>query len=471
VAVKTSKTDVIWNYAGTLFGMGSSFLLLPVLMFFLQPEFLSLWYIFLSLATLVNLLNAGLGPSLSRNVMYAWGGARRLYSQGVSDSHGDKPNYPLLFLVFDASRLFHLLIACVALALMATAGSLYVVYIARDIDASLYLPAWIVFCLAIFLNLYYDYFSVFLRGIGRITEYNKYLIASKVVDIGIASIMLCLGFGLLSVAVSYFVSGLVIRILSKRKLDRITSGGKPSTRNSFGDIKKVFFVLWPNCWRDWLVAVADAITTSATTVVCSLFLSLSDAGIYALCLQFATAIAKASDSILFAYQPQIANDYVCQRYKGCFNALAFCMVVYALLFLVGSLVTVCVLIPILQLIGTGYQFDLFTMLLLLLYQFLLNRYKLYAAIIAITNDLSYWLSFIVSGVVGLALSVIFLYVAGSSTAALILPQLAIQCCYNVWKWPMVARKKLVPEASLIMEVRTGIGGLVSMLQRKSNAAS
>ena len=147
------------------------------------------------------------------------------------------------------------------------------------------------------------------------------------------------------------------------------------------------------------------------------------------------------------------------------------MVVSALLFLVGSLVTVCVLIPILQLIGTGYQFDLFTMLLLLLYQFLLNRYKLYAAIIAITNDLSYWLSFIVSGVVGLALSVIFLYVAGSSTAALILPQLAIQCCYNVWKWPMVARKKLVPEASLRMEVRTGIGGLVSMLQRKSNAAS
>ena len=454
--VKTSKSDVVWNYAGTLFGMGSSFLLLPILMYFLQPELLSLWYIFLSLATLVNLLNSGLGPSLSRNVMYAWGGANKLLSQGVSEEHGSEPNYKLLFLVFDASKLFHLIIACSALALMLTLGSVYISHIASSVESSLYIPAWLVFCLAIFLNLYYDYFSVFLRGVGEVAAYNKFLVISKLVDISVAAMLLALGFNLLSVAVSYFLSGLLIRVLSKRKLEKITSKHRPAEKSKLNEIKEVFLILWPNCWRDWLVAIADALTTSATTVVCSLFLNLTDAGIYALCLQFATAVAKASDSILFAFQPQIANDYVRNNRRKCLSTLAFCMLAYLTAFAIGAIVVVFVIIPLLQMISTEYQFDLFTMILLLAYQCLVNRYKLYAAIIAITNDLSYWRSFIVSGLVGLGLSVVSLSMLGSSTAALILPQLAIQCFYNVWKWPRVARKKLMKEATLGTEFALGL---------------
>ena len=453
---------MFWNYAGTLFGMGSGFLLLPILMFFLGPELLSLWYIFLSLSTLVSLLNSGLGPSLSRNVMYAWGGASKLYSHGVSKEHGNKPNYPLLFLVFDASKFFHLIAATIALAFMASIGTLYICHIAEGLDPSLYVPAWTIFCLAIFLNLYYDYFSVFLRGIGEVSSYNKYLIASKIAEIGIAAILLFLGFDLLSSAISYFVSGLLIRVLSKRKLSEITLPNKPKKKNGWKEIKEVFLILWPNCWRDWLVAIADAVTTNVTTIVCSLFLSLTDAGIYALSLQFATAIAKASDSILFAFQPQIANDYVRHEYDRCYSTLSFCMVVYAIAFAVGSFLVVFALIPLLQFIGSGYQFDLSTMVLLLAYQYLLNRYKLYAAIIAITNDLSYWKSFIASSLIGLAFSIAALSIAGSNTAALILPQLAIQCCYNVWKWPIVARKKLVPDASLKRTIILGFKGIKAL---------
>lgn len=443
--------------------MGSSFLLLPILMVFLRPELLSLWYIFLSLATLVNLLNSGLGPSLSRNVMYAWGGVKEICPQGVSKEYGKEPNYALLFLVIDASRFFHFLIASIALLLMVSVGSLYIVHIAEGLDATAYLPAWIVFCFAIFLNLYYDYFSVFLRGIGEVSAYNKYLIVSKLSDIGIATALLSLGFDLLSVAISYFVSGLIIRILSKRKLNQITLAHKPEAKTELSKIKEVFLILWPNCWRDWLVAIADAITTSATTIVCSLFLNLTDAGIYALCLQFATAIAKASDSILFAYQPQIANDYVSHKYERCFGTLSFCMLIYTLVFIAGSLLVVFALIPLLQLIGSGYQFDLATMVLLLFYQYLINRYKLYAAVIAMTNDLSYWKSFIVSSLIGLGLSVLALSAMGSSTAALILPQLFVQCCYNVWKWPSVARRKLLPNATMKTAIVFGVRMLKDIL--------
>lgn len=462
-SVSTSKSDVVWNYAGTLFGMGSSFLLLPILMFFLQPELLSLWYIFLSIATLVNLLNSGLGPSLSRNVMYAWGGADKIYPQGVSKSHSEEPNYKLLFLVFDSSRLFHFIIALTALILMLTLGSIYISHIAEAIEPSKYMPAWLIFCLAIFLNLYYDYFSVFLRGVGEVAAFNKFLVASKLADIGIAAILLILGFGLTSVAISYLTSGLLIRILSKRKLNETTSSHRPTEKNRLNEIKDVFTTLWPNCWRDWLVAIADALTTSATTVVCSLFLSLTDAGIYALCLQFATAIAKASDSILFAFQPQIANDYVRDNRNRCLSTLSFCMLAYFIVFVIGALVVIFALIPLLQLVSSEYQFDLPTMILLLVYQFLINRYKLYAAIIAITNDLSYWKSFIVSSIVGLGLSAGALSVLGSSTIVLVLPQLIVQCLYNVWRWPKIARKKLVPNATLRTELVLGLKTLKSII--------
>lgn len=454
--VRTSKADVVWNYAGTLFGMASSFLLLPILMHFLQPELLSLWYIFLSLSTLVNLLNSGLGPSLSRNVMYAWGGADKIYPQGISEYHSEKPNYNLLFLVFDSSRLFHFIIALCALVLMLTLGSVYINHIAEAVEPSSYTLAWFVFCLAVFLNLYYDYFSVFLRGIGEIATYNKYFVISKIADIGIATALLIFGFGLTSAAISYFISGLLIRVLSKRKLNEITSTYKPAEKSRFSEVKNVFMILWPNCWRDWLVAIADALTTSATTIVCSLFLNLTDAGIYALCLQFATAIAKASDSILFAFQPQIANDYVRHNKIRCLSTLSFCMLAYSAVFIIGSLIVAFALIPLLQQVSSAYQFDMLTMALLLVYQYLINRYKLYAAIIAITNDLSYWKAFIISSIVGLGLSAGTLAILGSSTIALILPQLAIQCFYNVWKWPKIARKKLIPNATLKTELMLGL---------------
>ena len=443
MSIITTKSDVVWNYIGTLFGMASGFLLLPILMAFLPPDYLSLWYIFLSLCTIVSLLNSGLGPSLSRNVMYAWGGADAIQSQGIANAKSDKPNMPLLRKVLDASKCIHAFTSSIALILLAVFGTVYIRHITQMLPFETILPAWIIFCAAIFLNLYYDYWAVFLRGIGLIASYNKILVASKICDLGIATALLVSGHGIVSVAISYFVSGCVLRLLSKRVFaKRVDIKTTQPLKSRIKETKEVVIILWPNSWRDWLVAIADAITTQAMTIVCSLFLSLTDAGIYALSLQFITAIAKASDAILFSYQPEIANCIVLKRYERACSLVSMCMIVYGILFILATVAVIALAIPLLYAISDSYQFDIPTLLLLAVYMYLLNRYKLYAAVIALTNNLCYWKSFIVSGVAGLVLSIVALSILGSSTYTLIASQLVMQCAYNIWKWPRFARSTI-----------------------------
>lgn len=76
--IRTSEKDIVWNYIGTALNLGFSFLLLPFMMRYLDDDSLGLWYVFVSIGSIVTILDFGFGPTISRNVAYVWSGARKL---------------------------------------------------------------------------------------------------------------------------------------------------------------------------------------------------------------------------------------------------------------------------------------------------------------------------------------------------------------------------------------------------------
>lgn len=458
--IVVTKKDVAWSYAATAINSGIGFILLPILMFFLDSDILALWYIFLSLGAIVNLLDFGLTPSFSRNMTNAWSGAKEILAFGTSKDVSDEPNYDLMAKVMGASKVLYFGLAALSTLALLTAGTVYILYVSSGIDASQVVPGWVVFCVAIFLNVYYGYYVTYLRGIGQVGAYSRITIAAKFVQVVISVSLLLTGWGLLAPAAAYAASGFAIRALSKRCFERFVEVDKHpvlSQRATFAEIKQMLMVIWPNSWRDGLVSLADYLTTQASTIVCSLFLSLSDSGIYAISMQLLTMVHTVSNVYGTAKRPAIQNAYVAQDETRLASGIGKAMCVYGAIFAVGVVGVAFVVAPVLSWLSPKYVFDTSFLFVLGVYLYIIGRYKIFAGFIAMTNNLCYWRSFIVSSVFGLGAAALALRCFGSSVYLLIVPQLFVQLVYNAWKWPRYFKKQVgLTEIKLIV---AGVGSL------------
>lgn len=72
--VNAGKKDVVWNYLGILFNLGSNVIFLPVMIHYVSPDMVGLCYIFASIGSIVQLFDMGFNPTISHCVTYAWKG-------------------------------------------------------------------------------------------------------------------------------------------------------------------------------------------------------------------------------------------------------------------------------------------------------------------------------------------------------------------------------------------------------------
>ena len=102
-------------------------MLLPLLMRFLTPDELGLWYVFVAVSSLAMLFEFGFNPTFARNIVYVISGARRLTREGCDfDSVEQGVDWHLLNTVIRASRLVYAAIATAVTLVLATLGAMYV---------------------------------------------------------------------------------------------------------------------------------------------------------------------------------------------------------------------------------------------------------------------------------------------------------------------------------------------------------
>ena len=78
MGIQITRRDIIWSYASYILQTGAGLLILPIILNKLPSNELAVWYIFLSITALVNLLDFGLQPTIMRNVSYIYSGARHI---------------------------------------------------------------------------------------------------------------------------------------------------------------------------------------------------------------------------------------------------------------------------------------------------------------------------------------------------------------------------------------------------------
>ncbi len=444
--IQITNRDAIWSYIGTIISMGANFIMLPFLMYFLNADMLGLWYVFVSMGTITALFDFGFAVTFARNITYCWSGASELKREGVTFSDNSEPNYALMKDVLTTSRFIYAAISIVAFIILVTAGSLYVHYITRNTEGYVPVIAWIIYAVAVFLNLYYGYYASFLRGVGAITQANKNTLYARGAHIILMIILLFMGTGIIGASAAYLAYGIVFRLLGKYHFYKYQDIGRHlsliTSRTSFARLKEVFITVWHNAWRDGIISICDYLCSQASVIICSVYMPLSQTGIYSIGVQIATAINQISKTLYTAKQPEIQNAYIMSDMGKIRSIMKYVVTTFVVLFILGVIGFILVGMPLLKLIKPDAVVSIPVFLGISAYNIMLGFRDCHASYFSCTNRILYLRSYIISAISSVLLSFITMGVFNLGVWGLIGSQIISQLSYNVWYWPMKALREM-----------------------------
>lgn len=460
--ISTTKGDIVWNYLANILNHSMNVLILPFILRLLSVQELGLWYVFSSVAALVQLMDFGFAPAIMRNISYAWSGAQELKPEGISEIKlHDSRNYPLVSSLFSASRKIYLIISAASGALLLSVGSLYVASLLPP-DSEMMLIAWLIYAVAVFINLYYGYWNPMLRGMGKIKEINQALLFSRALYVVFSAVGLMLGGGLIWISFSYLISGLLLMYLSRvffkksvgEDLKKFSSGSKAQTA-------EMVRTIWPNARRQGIVTVGAWMTTRASTLICSSFLGLEVTAQYGLSLQLINTLGGIAGLLFSSYAPELASLKINKQKERYNRIFSRAISMQWLVSLSGILVIALAGPPLLQLIGSNSRLLPVGVLLVLgVVYFLEWNHSTFATLITLSNRVPFVTASILSGASIVILSFVSILLTPLGILGLVLAQGIVQLAYNNWHWPWMALK----------EDNMTIGGILSSSAREVRTA-
>lgn len=447
MAIRTTKSDIIWSYIGYFFNLCTNLLIMPFTLVLVPKEELGLWYTFLSVGALVNLLDFGFSNILVRNITYAWCGAKEIKAEGFSEvtDREAEPNKRLFVAVLSSCRYISLIIAGLALFSAVTFGTGYISFVTRGNYQIHYIYAWILYSIAIALNIYYNYWTSTLKGVGAIQQSQKAIIISKVAQIVLSLAGLYLGGGIIALAAAYLISGFIYRYASKRMLFRYHNIGtiikQEQVNITKGEIGKILKLVWHNAKKVGIVAVGTFGITQSTTMISSAFIGLDATASYGLTLQIINVLSGVSRILFQSYIPMLTELKLSNKVKELFKKFSLSVVVFWLIYLAGLIGTLTIGIPFVKLIKSGTDLPFVMVLFMGIYMFLEANHSIHATYISLSNEIPYMKSSIISGVFIIILSLLSARFTNMGIYGLMLVQFIVQLVYNNWKWPYVVMKE------------------------------
>lgn len=444
--INLSKKDIIWSYIGTIISMGANLIMLPFLMHYLDEDRIGMWYVFASIGAIATLFDMGFAVTFARNITYCWSGAKHLKKENVEFVENSEPDFKLMKEVLSTCKIIYGILAGAALLFLLTIGTGYISYVSRGLTGTTHLIAWVIYVIAVFLNLNYGYYASFLRGVGAVDRANKNTVVARIMQIVLTIILLFLGAGIIGACIAYLVYGTLFRFLGKHYFynyqgigDKLAEIEDKIDRSC---VKEMLRIAWHNAWRDGMISICNYFCNQASTVICSMYLLLSQTGVYSIGVQIASAIAQIAGTLYNAYQPELQSSYINKDEKKTRRMMSMIVMSFVYLFVLGTIAFLVVGIPFLRIVKPTAVVSVPVLLGLCIYQFILKFRNCYTSYFSCTNRIIYMNGFIISAILCVILSLIAIGIFDLGVWGLIGAQIISQAVYNLWKWPRLAHCEL-----------------------------
>lgn len=435
--IKISKGDILWSYLAQFFNMGAGLITLPVILKMLSAEEVGLNYILLTITSIVAIFDMGFSSQFSRNITYVLSGAQSIEKEGISHEYSKEVNKHLLACVIRTAKKIYKIIALLAFSLLLSLGTIYIWRVTnRGQSVDNVILIWLFFCFSCFFNLYFLYISSFLQGKGLIKEAKQGQVYSKIAQIAITFALLFSGFGLISVIIANLISPFVYRFYAQSKFyDSFIKEVVADNHITRDEIKVVFSIMFHNAKKMGIIGILTSVIGYASTLILGVYMSLADVGSYGVMLQIINFIGTISTTTFYATTPKLGQIMVRQelgQLKRLFGISQFLFISLQLAGLVGMLL----LPPIFHALSFNTQLPAYYIIVIFyLYRFFEQNQSMYSQLLLIQNDMIFFKSNVLTGIISIALLFAFLS-SGFGLLGVALSQCIPLLAYNAWKWPI-----------------------------------
>jgi len=440
---KANKKDIIWGYLAQFLNIGSGIFIIPVAIKYLTTEDMGLWYLFIAIAGLAQLLEFGLQPTISRMTTYIYSGAKELRSEGLPDK-GGVLNPQILFDLICAAKIMYRYVSIGAALILMVLGTLYLKTFDEFQNEQLW--AWLIFSVSSIINFYFSYFNGLIIGRGDQKELYRVIAISKLIMLLLAVPLLINNFGLLSMAISTFVSMIVIRVLLYRAFYTAAREEIKKINNITTISSNYTITLWLSAWKLGVTSLGSFLILRANMFIASSFFGLKVAASYGLTVQVITILSSVSAMIFSLNLPKLNALQNVSDKVGLRLVFYRSLLITHTLYFLGAIFLIFLGIPLLEMISSNTRLVNTSILLLMLvmYQLELNH-SMCATYLTTLNKVPFMYAALISGGVIVFSGLMLSNFTTIGILGLVFSQFLIQLAYNNWYWPMLTFRHLKNE--------------------------
>lgn len=433
----TSKKGLFWGFSAQVLSVGLWLIMLPIILRFMSRAAVGVWFVFLSVSALVQLLEMGFQYVLARNFSYVYAGAKQLHASGLEQGSGPLDE-GLLHMLLAASRRIYLVISALAVLAFGVAGTAYVYSIApAGLRLSTVLWSWAAFSASYVITLYFGYFNAVLQGRGDIQISNQITVVAKATQLVVSLVLVSSGLGLLGLGIGVLASAVVSRYLALRCV-YVRSRSEMKRRDvPDQDVKTLITTLWHNASRYGVVLVGAFLIAEANVLIAASRIGVVQTASYSLAVQIfmvAQTVALLPFNLLL---PRLSHLQAIGDNATTYKVFSTALTASLLLFVLIALTVLGAASPLLTLIGTSTPLPARGVLALMAVVSLLElNHGMCGNFIATRNEIPFARAALVTGVCVAVLG--WIVAPRWGIAGVVAATGACQLAYNNWKWPHVA---------------------------------
>lgn len=438
--IQIGRKDIFWNYGATFLKIASSAILLPFILRMMPSEMVGIWTIFMTITAFTSLLDFGFSGSFTRNVTYVFSGVNNLKAQGYETvlNGTQAMDYGLLKGMINAMRWIYLRMSIILFLILAILGTWYVYSLLQNYKGNsqeVYI-AWMILCTINTYSLYTLYYDSLLQGKGLIKRSKQIVIVGQTVYLGIATILIIFGFGLIAIVSAQASSVIIVRWMSYRSFFTLEFKQKLNetvTRNK----NEVLKAIYPNALKLGLTSLGGFMVQRSALIIGSLYLSLESIASYGITLQLIAVITGLAGIYTATYQPKIAQLRVENNNIVIKELFLKGQLVFLFTYIIGGLGLLLVGEWGLKLIGSQTQLMSTTLIVgAIVISFLETNHSIAAGILVTKNEVPFFKASIFSGGATIILLLLFSQFTNFGLWLMICVPGIAQVVYQNWKWPL-----------------------------------
>ena len=437
-----SRTTIFLSYLTQFFQYGTGVLILPIILNKLATETIGIWYTFLSIFSLVSLLDFGFSSSFQRFASYVFSGANELLKEGFSKTNNNEIDGNILYSLIYTRKSIYKRLSIVIFIIMIVIGSLYFRFVvSKELLTFKFAITWLLYATTTAFYFYYSWILSFVRGRGQMHEFNYIVIISKSCYIVVLFVLIIFDFALMSLVVANLVNILVMILMGYHYFydDYVKSILQTVDKKPVN----YFNIIWKNARNSGIVSIGVFLLSQAGVFLSNFFLPLSEVAQLGITLQIFGVIVILSRVYLTTNIPKISSMWINYDIRGIKKLFIKSQLVGYFIYIPSCLLLLIVGDFILTYIihSSVLLPSLSVLLLYMLFYFMEITHGNCCTLISTSNRIPFTKASIFAGIISVILTISFA-LAGLGIISFPLALCCGSLPYNSWKWPYIVYKIL-----------------------------